>query len=853
MAANAMRTISLRNIGAHKVRLLLTLLSVVLGTAFIAGSSMMTTSLKNSMDSLMTTAFDDVDVVVMQNEKSPRGISMEDVTKLRERDDTKSVDISTQQSTVIMTGSDGKAIQTGAAPAQAFALGPNQNFATGAWLSGGAKPQASGEIAVNDGALKKGNLKIGDKTTVVTPAGRQEMTISGTFDSKAVTDGMIGIAFTEEDFLKNFTDGKFVQLLTIQLEDGKDAGAAKDAMAKEFGSYNVQTGQALVEQTTEMISQGLKFINYVLWAFAGIALLVGTFIISNTFAMIVAQRNRELALLRAVGASRNQITRSVVFEAIVVGLVGSLIGIAAGVGLTQALMAIIRAQGMPLPSGGLGLDAISVLVPLGVGVLITVLSAWGPARRAGSVHPVQAMRSGDQSSNNSLLVRTIFGLLALAAGVALALLGTYVESVGGLGRRSGVIGGGAFLIVVGLWLAGPAFAGPLVGTLGRVVGAPFGAVGKLAATNSQRNPRRTAATAFALTLGLMMVSSVGILGATMKESMSDMIDDSLNADFVLSSSGGSQLGVPKDVPDVVAKVEGVSGVTTMYTAPVVMNNAKMDDSFGPPAMKVLRGDLSKAVKVEMREGSVDLPEDQPGVLIATTTAERFGLKVGDEVTLNSLTGGQAKAPVKGIYEQNSSLDRAVLSNKSATELADEQAISIHAIYVDSASGTTDEMRQRLEDAVAQHLVVGVKDKNEYIGQTTSIITQMLTILYALLALSVIVAVLGIVNTLALSVIERRQEVGMLRAVGTQRRQIRTMIYIESATIAFYGALLGAAVGLALGWAFIHVLAGSGMDKVVVPWPQVGLMLLGSLVVGVLAAVWPGHQAAQTKPLEAITD
>ncbi|AKK04201.1 ABC transporter permease [Corynebacterium epidermidicanis] len=853
MAKNAMRTISLRNIRAHKVRLFLTVLSVVLGTAFIAGSSMMTASLKSSMDSLLTTAFNDVDVVMMQNEKSPRGISMADVQAIRDRADTKSVDVSTQQSTVIMTGSDGKAIQTGAAPAQAFALGPNQDFATGAWLKEGKKPEARGEIAINEGALKKGNLKIGDKTTVVTPAGRHEMTISGTFDSKAVSDSMLGVAFTEPDFLANFTDGEHVQLLTIELEDGEDANAVKDELGTAYGNYSVQTGQALVEQTTKMISQGLSFINYVLWAFAGIALLVGTFIISNTFAMIVAQRNRELALLRAVGASRGQITRSVVFEAIVVGLVGSVLGILAGVGLTQGLMALIRTQGMPLPSAGLGLDTTSVVAPLVVGVLITVLSAWAPARRAGSVHPVQAMRAGDQSSNNSLVVRTVFGALALVVGVVAVLVGSLVSSIGGIGARSGVIGFGAFCIVIGLWLAGPAVAGPLVGGLGRVVGAPFGAVGKLAATNSQRNPRRTAATAFALTLGLMMVSSIGMLGATMEKSMSDMIDDSLSADFVLSSSGGSQLGVPKDVPEVVSKVEGVDAVTTMYTAPVVMNGQKMDDTFGPPAMKVLRGDLSKAVKVTMREGSIELPEDQPGVLIADSTATRFNLKVGDEVTLNSLAGGEAKAPVKGIYEQNSSLDRAVLSNKSATELADEQAISIFAIYVDSASGPSDDMRKRLEDAVAEHLVVSVKDKNEFIGQTTAIVSQMLTILYALLALSVIVAVLGIVNTLALSVIERRQEVGMLRAVGTQRGQIRTMIYIESAVIAFYGALLGAVVGLCIGWAFIHVLAGNGLDQVVVPWVQVGAMLLASLVVGVLAAVWPGHQAARTKPLEAITD
>lgn len=847
-----MRTISLRNIASHKVRLFLTVLSVVLGTAFIAGSAMMTTSLKNSMDELLTTAFDEVDVVLMPGKDSPLGLPLSEVQALRKRTDAHSVDISSQQASVVVTGSGGKPLQTGATPAQAFAVSPGENFATGVTLAEGKKPTVAGEIALNRGAMKKGDLHIGDKTTVVTPHGKSEMTIVGTFSSEVITDSMVGVAFTEPDFLTNFTDGEHVQLITIGLKEGTNTDAVRDELRAQYPNVTVETGQALVDQATKLISTGLSFVNYILWAFAGIALLVGTFIISNTFAMIVAQRSRELALLRAIGASRGQITRSVVLEAIVVGLIGSVIGIFAGMGLVKVLFAIMGKSGMPLPDGGFGLNATSVFVPLGVGILITVLSAWAPAQRAGSTHPVQAMRAGDQSSNNSLALRTIAGSLAIILGAGLAVLGSVNGGLGGMPVRMGTIGGGGFLVVVGLWLAGPAFAGPLVGGLGRIVGAPFGAVGKLAATNSQRNPRRTAATAFALTLGLMMVSSIGMLGATMRESMSDMIDNSINADYVLTGSAGGTIGVPKDVPDVVAGVNGAESVTTTYAAPMLLGGKPMSDAMGPPSMKVVRGDISRAVKIELIDGTLALPENEPGVIIAESTAKTFDLKVGSNVTLTALTGGQAKAPVRGIYKQNATVGRALASYASAKEINDEQNIKIDSIFV-STGGHTPEMRTKLEDATASHLVVGVKDKNEFIGQTTSVINQMLTILYALLGLSVVVAILGIVNTLALSVIERRREVGMLRAVGTQRSQIRHMIYIESAVIAFYGALLGAAVGLGIGWAFIHALSAQGMDKVVVPWGQVAIMLVASILVGIIAAVWPGHKAARTKPLEAITD
>ena len=332
--------------------------------------------------------------------------------------------------------------------------------------------------------------------------------------------------------MQKFTDGEHVTQVSISLNDASAADSYRETLAARYPDDTVETGQALVERTNKQIKQALSFVNYFLWAFAGIALLVGTFIISNTFSMIVAQRNREFALLRSIGVKQSQITRSVVFEAVIVAIIGSLLGIVAGFGIVKAIYAVMEARGFGLPSSGIGLNAQGIITPLVVGVIITVLSAWAPARRAGAVRPVQAMRSGDQASN-SLLIRTVCGAVVGALGLLLVIIPTFMSS-GGMGVKASMIGFGALLLVIGLWLAGPMLSIPLVGGLGRVVGAPFGVVGKLAATNSRRNPRRTAATSFALTLGLMMVSSIGMFGATMRESTAEIVDNSVAADFVLT-------------------------------------------------------------------------------------------------------------------------------------------------------------------------------------------------------------------------------------------------------------------------------------------------------------------------------
>ncbi|MCL0246688.1 FtsX-like permease family protein [Corynebacterium sp. CCM 8835] len=852
-----MRTISLRTIAAHKLRLALTILAVVLGTAFIAGSSMFTASLSNSFAKIISTQYDDVDVVISSERGVGRQISVDDVKKLRERDDFTSVDLMVEPAPIILAGTDGKAIQTGGAPSVALSYDPDAEATDTVTLLDGDWPTDTDTVAVNASAAERGDISVGDSVTVVTPSDQFKVTVVGTFDFPTATGGWIGVLLPEDQFLPIYApDGK-VNSASIVLADGTDTNAVVEELRSEYPDYTIDNAQVLVERQTEELKKALSFINYFLWAFAAIALLVGTFIISNTFAMIVAERTREFALLRSIGASRSQITRSVIGEAVVVGIIGSALGIVLGVGLSKGLFFALEKKGIGLPDSGLSLTPTTLIVPLVVGAIVTVVSAWAPARRAGSIHPVEAMRSGDSSSQNSLRVRTVTGGLIVAAGTAACLFGAFTTNIEEIKHRLIFVGVGALAVIIGVWLIGPALSIPVVGGLGRVIGAPFGAVGKLASTNSRRSPRRTSATAFALTLGLMMVSSIGMLGATMRHSIENIIDDVVVSDYLVTGQNTSTFKIPYSVEDRIAGLDEVGAAHSVFLAPLLVNGVPMSKSFGgPPQTSVadLNLDAGEGMKVTISSGSGNL-HDEKGVILYDEIAKSLELGVGDNVTLSTIDGsGSLDVPVLGTYEEMQAGGPGIVSTAAARELLPVEQMSLEMILVDAADGVaSQELGRALEDAMAEYLVVQVMSKEKYAGAQANQVDQMLGILYGLLGLAVIIAVLGIINTLALSVTERRREIGMLRALGTQRSQIRRMIYLESVVIALFGAILGAAVGLGLGWCFTRTIGEDALETIIIPWGQLGVMLVGSAVVGVIAAVWPGHRAAKTKPLDAISD
>lgn len=848
-----MRKVSLRNIAAHKLRLALTVLAVVLGTAFISGAFMFTNSLSNTFDAAVDNAYRDVDAVVSAGENQP-GVTLAQRDAIAEQDGVTHTNLTGSTNVVVATaGEEPEALQMGAGSASVgIWYAPEEVVGQPHELIEGQAPASANEVAINAAAAQRYELSVGDDVLLVDPVTRHEVTVTGIFDRPLDQAATLSLMTPEDAYLERYNEGDTVRQILV--DGDAEADALVNQLQDEFPELTVEQGSVLADEASEAIQSALSFVNYFLVAFGLVALLVGTFLIANTFSMIVAQRTKEFALLRALGASRRQITRSVALEAVIVGVIGSALGIVAGIGLVALIKAIMAGQGMPLPGSGLGLSTSAVVVPLILGTLVTVVSAWAPARRAGKVEPVEAMRSSESATPQPLKVRTIIGLILMALGVVAAIAGAQFEEWA-TADRAWAVGFGALGLIVGFFLAGPALSLPIVPTFGRLIGLPFGAVGKLASTNSRRNPRRTSATAFALALGIALVTVIGMLGATMKASISDLLDSSFSSDYVLTGPTTGGFPLPEEVPAAAAEVDGVGSVITYRQAPVATDGV-YGFQFGPHGVTdVVAGDPAEMVVLGEVEGTTDLSAG--GMLASRSFADQHGWAVGDTLQLQApgMTPDTTEVELKGIFEADEIFVASVVSQASVDEIGVPSEAANLLMTAVNGDGSVDheQLRTNLEDELGDFLVVQVMDQEDLAGLAGESVNQMLYILYALLALAIVIAVLGIVNTLTLSVIERRQELGMLRAVGTQRRQVRTMIILESVQIAVFGAIAGILMGLFLGWMFLTVLSGEGLESPVIPWELLGIVLVGSLVVGVLAAIFPAQRAAKTPPLDAIAD
>ena len=841
--ADTLTKVSLRNVAAHKLRLALTVLAVVLGTAFLSGALMFTNMLSATFDSAVDTALEDVDAVVRPTEGS---IDRDTFDAIRGTEGVDRVNVFVDVP-VVVARQDEVAIQTQLGTSRLLPFySEDEAVGRAPVLIDGSAPTAAGDIAVNANGAQKYGIGMGEKLIVVDKDGRNEFTVTGLYEDPLAQETSLVMRVGEQAYLDVYRDGASVPAVTV------DGGAGVvDRLKAQFPELEVRAGGDVAEEMSQQIREGLSFVSYFLVAFGLVGLLVGTFLIANTFSMIVAQRTREFALLRALGASRGQITRSVAFESALVGVIGSALGVAGGVGLVALIRVAMARYGMPLPDAGTGLSVRAVVVPIVVGTLVTVLSALAPARKAGQVKPVEAMRSSEAATPQPLRWRTVAGLVLVATGVAAAVYAMGWDD-GPTGRRAALVGAAALAAITGLFLSGPSLSLPVVPPLGRVIGAPFGAVGTLASTNTRRNPRRTATTAFALMLGIALVTVIGMLGASMKRSVDDVATSEVSADFVLSGPQNGVFPLPEDLPERLQSVEG-AGETAAYTqAPISVDGQFGYQLGGFGVTDVLRGDPADLITLDMVAGSSSL--DGNTIIAPEPLAQEHGWRVGDTLTVAGPSGESVQATLGGLFAPSNILQSFVVSDEAAAATGARGTGHILMIGVNN-DGTVDEdqLRANLEELVRHDIVVQVRSTQDMAGEVSAMIDQMLFILYALLSLAVVIAVLGIVNTLTLSVIERRQEIGMLRAVGTQRRQIRTMITLESVQMTVYGAILGVLLGLGLGWAFLTVLEAKGLTTIVVPWPLIGAVLAGSFVVGLLAAVWPAGRAAKTPPLDAIAE
>ncbi|MFI5807469.1 ABC transporter permease [Streptomyces sp. NPDC051561] len=838
---------ALRNVLAHKARLLMTVLAVMLGVAFVSGTLIFSDTLHNAFRQQSGKGLEKVAVGINDYgtpadaaEQRP-GISQAQLTKIATVPGADNV-------TGSVEGFAGAADRDGKLIAQGWS-NKGGNFYPGKdgkdWryaFPGGHGPANSGEIALDTRTAEKGGYKVGDKIRIATNRPVKEYTLSGVFttDQGTVNSGGSLVLFDNRTAQELFLKPGFFSSATVTAEPGTEQGALQDAIVPLVSKdATVQTGKQLGDAEEKVVAESTKTLTQILLGFAGIALFVGVFLISNTFTMLVAQRTRELALMRAVGASRKQITRSILAEAGIVGLIASVIGFAIGMGMAAGLGPVMDAMDAQLPSGPLVIGVTPVLASLAVGVLITMFAAWLPARRAAKIPPVAAMNSVHATpSMKSLVVRNVIGAIITAIGA--------VTVVGGaaVGKETGrlLIGGGAFLALIGIIILIPLLSRPVIALVRPLLHRVFKISGKLAGLNSVRNPRRTGATASALAIGLTLVTGLTVLGVTMGQAIDKQTTDVVTADYMVNMANGSSLD--KSVVETLARTKGVAAVSPQQFGSLKGAGDTYQDAVG-----VTPGDVEKVLKLPVVNGSLS-PLARGEVAVDEKTAKAEGYRVGQTLDLAYEDGKKTKLTIGGIYGRNEFVSGMLIDTKLLT--AHSQDPPTYSVYVAMDGGPSAANEQTLVDSLGKNPAIVFMDSADIRNVFGGVVNQMLNIMYGLLAMALVIAVLGVVNTLAMSVFERQQEIGMLRAIGLARTKVKTMIRLEAVVISVFGAVVGVVLGTFLAWAIGQTIKDQVVGySLVIPWDRIGIFLLLAGVVGVLAAMWPARSAARLNMLSAI--
>ena len=860
-----MNRVAWRSVRAHAKQFFLTTFAVMLGVAFLSGTLALRASMSETFSKLTSsTITSDLYVQgpkVAADDGKGGGSSSSSLQtqpidgslaeQIKRIDGVEAANPGAQL-TGVLVGANDTPVSSMGAPTLFLPLYDEEPGLT--WAQG-HRPQGGGEIALESGALKNSDLKVGDKTHIVIQGQPTEVTVVGEFhfESSMASATVVGM---DPDWLMPIAapDGR-VSGISIDLADGASVGTVKSEITKVVpDGTQVKTRAELIKEQNKTIEEQLGFIQVFLMVFVVVAMFVGSFIIMNSFAMSVRQRVKEFALLRAVGASPASVFGVVFLQAVVIGIVGSALGVAAGAGLLAGLAKLLDAMGMPLLEGT-GLSGSLVAISLAVGLGVTVVGALLPAREAALTHPVEAMRGVSGSREKSLILRTVLGGLLLAAGAA-AVAAAWVNE--GLEQRQLIMGLGAGGVVLGLLIVSPTLARPMIAALGL----PFRVLrpaGRLAVRNIIHNPRRTANTSGALMVGMALVCAGATLAASFSTSTADEVDKSLKADFLVQPATMSSLNARlsnEKVKDIAA-IDGVKETSSycIYTDAVTTPDDKQDPTAA--AFVIDPATFTRAYDVKLSSGSMD-------DLDATHVAVRkdVGLKVGDKV---SITGpnGAVEATVGAVINPRGFNGNYFYSPELAASVGSwgsPGASTDPAHVLDSPMGmfltldegaSLDTVRGEARDIVADTYQYTVRDASEISSQIGQQVNQMLAILYGLLGLSIVIAILGIVNTLVLSVSERTREIGLMRAVGLGKAQLAGEIITESVLTALYGTVLGGATGVVLAAALKKILEDRGLTSLSIPWGQMVGMLVLSVVVGVLAALWPALRASRIPVLDAI--
>ncbi len=716
-------------------------------------------------------------------------------------------------------------------------------------ITSGHAPRGPTEAMVDSDTADKHDLKIGDELRTIAQTGDFKAKIVGIASFTVTNPGAAVVYFDTPTAQRQLLGGadRFSQFNVTAASGVTDAQLKQNVTAAlDGGSYKVQTAKETSDEGREDVGEFMNVIKYAMLGFAGIAFLVGIFLIINTFSMLVAQRTREIGLMRAIGSSRRQVNRSVLVEALFLGIVGSVLGVAAGVGIAVGLMKLMSAAGMNLSTDDLTIKTATPVVGLVLGIVVTVLAAYLPARRAGKISPMAALRdAGTPADGKAGWIRGLIGLVLTGAGAAALFTAGAADKAS---EGSMMLGAGIVLTLIGFVVIGPLLAGFVVRVISAVLLRAFGPVGRLAERNALRNPRRTGATGAALMIGLALVACLSVVGSSMVASATSELDKTVGADFIVQ---GNQRIVPQ-AEKAMQDTPGLEHVTRykVLDATLTSPDGKTDDDGVTAADPTYAEDVRRVTTA----GELSAAYGTDAMSVGSDYAEKHGVQVGDTISVAFKGGETAKLKVAAITSDDVAIDQGAryISIETMRKYLPAENVPPNMImFAKAEEGQADQAYAALKKSLDAYPQYQVADQTDYKQELKDQVGQLLNMVYGLLALAIIVAVLGVVNTLALSVVERTREIGLMRAIGLSRRQLRRMIRMESVVIALFGALLGLGLGMGWGATAQKLLALEGLNVLDIPWPTIIGVFIGSAFVGLFAALVPAFRAGRLNVLNAI--
>ncbi|MFJ6528868.1 ABC transporter permease [Streptomyces longwoodensis] len=850
---------SMRNFFAHKGRMALSAVAVLLSVAFVCGTLVFTDTMNTTFDKLF--AATSSDVTVSAKDASDTGETTSDtgrppvipaaaLGKVRSAQGVKAAEGTVFSTSVTVVDADKDSLSPSSG-APTIVGSWNANDARTMKITSGAAPHGSGQVMVDEDTADKHHLGLGDEIGVISALGTHTAKISG-IAAFQVTNPGAAIFYLDTPTAQRTLVGAtnvFTNVNVTAAAGVSDAQLKKNVAAALGGAYKVQTAKETADANQASVGDFLNVMKYAMLGFAGIAFLVGIFLIINTFSMLVAQRTREIGLMRAIGSSRKQVNRSVLVEALLLGVVGSVLGVGAGVGIAVGLMKLMGQMGMHLSTDDLTVAWTTPVLGLVLGVVVTVLAAYLPARRAGKVSPMAALRDAHAPADaRAGLVRAVIGLVLTGAGGYALYVAANADkaSDGSLWLGLGVVAS-----LIGFVVIGPLLAGGVVRVLGAVLLRVFGPVGRMAERNALRNPRRTGATGAALMIGLALVACLSVVGSSMVASATDQLDKTVGTDFIIQSDSG-QVVTPQAV-QAIKNTRGLERITEYKT---------LDANLTTPDGKVSKDETinaadptyAKDLRTKTVAGDLADAYRPDSMSVFEGFAKDHGIKLGSTVSVAFKDGRTAKLTVRAITSDDVVIDKGAMYASIATAAryvpADRMPLD-QLVFATAKEGQQDAAYTSLKSALHDYPQYTVRDQTDYKQALKDQIGQLLNLIYGLLALAIIVAILGVVNTLALSVVERTREIGLMRAIGLSRRQLRRMIRLESVVIALFGALLGLGLGMGWGATAQQLLALEGLKVLDIPWPTIIGVFIGSAFVGLFAALVPAFRAGRMNVLNAI--